>query len=555
MYIDATASARFASGFFNQNLYKWEPVLEEVPFAMALHRKEGAGREGDKNGGEEDSDNAGEAGAGKESSADSVGVMEVQVSVPEVLNLNVTEAMVSTAKKKGLALSQDQLMTTPLGMSHQPHIVRNRSGESLALTIKQQDGGEVRSNLGDGEDGVVDSQAFLRSQESLEGDLREGDSPRVGGHWGMVSAQLAEKRHSLSVAMRHRGYLYTCSSSTPIDVVGIHHIRMRRMNGRGTREAREGLFHEHTSDMGLEGPWTEEEGEPPTNLTLVGELSVGEDGSRTLTLRSQISVTNKDDNPMRLCLIRAPRRKMECTVLPGDTAYVPLHMLGPDLQVLTKPIAMSEAVRGSLDEECKTPRELSTNASGDGGMGGGLGLASNTEDWAPLFQSLAEVEAWANAKKSSAVDSKLQTLFVTGPAPQRAGPYSLVGRRGGLAADGGDIGIENMATMGWCIQADLSLGSSTGPISDNHHPPGTSPPAPGFQRSTRSQGSGVVVEGGSVHKTKGGTRGGAQQTAKGDPPEGMGKRGGASSAGSKVLYTPAFGGVLQPWYPLGSSTG
>lgn len=40
-YLDATASAAIAAGYFNQALFRWEPVVEEAPIAFALHRDEG----------------------------------------------------------------------------------------------------------------------------------------------------------------------------------------------------------------------------------------------------------------------------------------------------------------------------------------------------------------------------------------------------------------------------------------------------------------------------------------------------------------------------------
>lgn len=78
-----------------QALYRREPVLEEFPVAMALHRDEA-----DKN-----SDVSGDDD-GDEEEARKRGVLEAQLSLPEVVNVNVTHAMVSALRKKALALSE-----------------------------------------------------------------------------------------------------------------------------------------------------------------------------------------------------------------------------------------------------------------------------------------------------------------------------------------------------------------------------------------------------------------------------------------------------------------
>ena len=74
----------------------------------------------------------------------------------QVVNVNVTHAMVTAVRKKALALPQDRVTTG--ARSRQPFRMRNRCGEDLALTIRRSGGGkeEVRFTLVDGGDDTVD---------------------------------------------------------------------------------------------------------------------------------------------------------------------------------------------------------------------------------------------------------------------------------------------------------------------------------------------------------------------------------------------------------------
>lgn len=77
-------------------MYRREPVIEEVPLALAVHRDE-TSEEGDGKDQEEEEE---EEGRRKR------GVLEAQLSLPEVVNVNVTHAMVSAVRRKALALSE-----------------------------------------------------------------------------------------------------------------------------------------------------------------------------------------------------------------------------------------------------------------------------------------------------------------------------------------------------------------------------------------------------------------------------------------------------------------
>lgn len=96
-----------------QALYRREPVIEEVPLAVAVHRDEGAGDAAGKEGttgataaaGGGDG-GAGGGGGGQGGEKKKRGVMEAQLSLPEVVDVNVTHAMVSAVRRKALALSK-----------------------------------------------------------------------------------------------------------------------------------------------------------------------------------------------------------------------------------------------------------------------------------------------------------------------------------------------------------------------------------------------------------------------------------------------------------------
>lgn len=87
-----------------QGLYRHEPVVEDVPIALAVHRDE------------KETESVPEEGRmferGREGSGIGLeerkrgGVMEAQLSVPQVVNVNVTHAMVSAISRKASALSE-----------------------------------------------------------------------------------------------------------------------------------------------------------------------------------------------------------------------------------------------------------------------------------------------------------------------------------------------------------------------------------------------------------------------------------------------------------------
>ena len=66
-------------------------MIEELPVAIAVHRDE------------TDDDPVAEEGEERRSRR---GVLEAQLSLPEVLNVNVSHAMVSALRKKALAISE-----------------------------------------------------------------------------------------------------------------------------------------------------------------------------------------------------------------------------------------------------------------------------------------------------------------------------------------------------------------------------------------------------------------------------------------------------------------
>lgn len=170
-------------------------MLEELPLAIAVHRDEkevavpSSGKNGGQSGDDDDSggggfggDGDGGRGRGKR------GVMEAQLSLPEVVNVNVTHAMVSAIRKKAVALAQDSVTTGARSSSRQPFRVRNRCGEALALTVRRSgdtaEGGadgrggreEVRFTLEDGAEDTVDFGSFPAAAATMA-----AGSPTVSG--------------------------------------------------------------------------------------------------------------------------------------------------------------------------------------------------------------------------------------------------------------------------------------------------------------------------------------------------------------------------------------
>lgn len=79
-----------------------------MPLAIAVHRDEGgvdaAGNEGATR--TTAAEGGGGGGGGQGGEKKKRGVMEAQLSLPEVVDVNVTHAMVSAVRRKALALSK-----------------------------------------------------------------------------------------------------------------------------------------------------------------------------------------------------------------------------------------------------------------------------------------------------------------------------------------------------------------------------------------------------------------------------------------------------------------
>ncbi|CAM9649688.1 unnamed protein product [Ectocarpus fasciculatus] len=221
--------------------------------------------------------------------------------------------------------------------------MRNRCGEALALTIRRTGGittttaaaaaaaapkEELRFTLADGGEDTVDFGSLPAEQEPPAAAAAGGDFSQPGTParsrsrattassalsmlgtptrarsrnpaspsslqqgqapcWEPIaSSGMSERRqvHSLMVAMRHRGCLYVSSHACPVDTAGAHSMRMRRMDG-STPKART------TFDAGRGGGGGRDK-QPAAVLFLVAEVSVEDDGTRVLTVRTRVSIEN-----------------------------------------------------------------------------------------------------------------------------------------------------------------------------------------------------------------------------------------------------------------------
>lgn len=177
--------------------------MEEVPLAVAVHRDEikvAAPSSGKKVGqdSDDDEDSDDDGGGGGRRGRGKRGVMEAQLSLPEVVNVNVTHAMVSAVRKKAVALAQDSVTTGARSSSRQPFRVRNYCGEALALTVRRSgdaaEGGgsgsdstgsgskdEVRFTLEDGAEDTVDFGSFPAAAAAAAVVAAAGDGVSLPG--------------------------------------------------------------------------------------------------------------------------------------------------------------------------------------------------------------------------------------------------------------------------------------------------------------------------------------------------------------------------------------
>ncbi|CAM9862638.1 unnamed protein product [Ectocarpus sp. 12 AP-2014] len=432
-YLDATVSATVGAGYFNQAsrpaLYRREPVIEEVPLAVAVHRDEGGGDAAGKEGatGATAAEGGGDGGAGgggwgQGGEKKKRGVMEAQLSLPEVMDVNVTHAMVSAVRRKALALSKDRVTTG--ARIRQPFRMRNRCGEALALTVRRSGGmtttaaaakEELRFTLADGGEDTVDFGSLPAEQQPPAaggGDVSQPGTPARSRSrattaspsslqqvqapcWEPIaSSGMSERRHSLMVAMRHRGCLYVSSHGCPVDTAGAHSMRMRRMDGstpraRSTFEAGRG---------GGSGGGGGRDKSPAAVLFLVAEVSVDDDGTRVLTVRTRVSIENSCGVSVRLSLGRPGGARVERDLDAGATAHVPLSLLEPDLEIHARPTASAGA----------------------------------PSDWATLVKSLA------GAEKTAYAAPKVKSAPTSAGGGGRAG---VQGSGGGGGGDGGEYKV------------------------------------------------------------------------------------------------------------------
>ncbi|CAM9750766.1 unnamed protein product, partial [Ectocarpus sp. 8 AP-2014] len=311
--------------------------------------------------------------------------MEAQLSLPEVVDVNVTHAMVSAVRRKALALSKDRVTTG--ARIRQPFRMRNRCGEALALTIRRSGGmtttaaaakEELRFTLADGGEDTVDFGSLPAEPQppvARGGDVSQPGTPARSRSradtassalsmlgtptrarsrnpaspsslqqvqapcWEPIaSSGMSERRHSLMVAMRHRGCLYVSSHACPVDTAGAHSMRMRRKDG-STPKARTTF----EAGRGGGGGGGGRDKSPAAVLFLVAEVSVDDDGTRVLTVRTRVSIENSCGVSVRLSLGRPGGARVERDLDAGATAHVPLSLLEPDLEIHARPTASAGA--------------------------------------------------------------------------------------------------------------------------------------------------------------------------------------------------------------------
>ncbi|GLD91930.1 hypothetical protein PINS_up000463 [Pythium insidiosum] len=268
--------AKLSLNYFNNSIYRWEPLVE--PFKVEISAQRGL---------EENTK------------------MDLAIIVRSTINFNLTPAMAPLLSSD--ALKHADFVTTG-SKSTAPFWIVNKTGSDIKFSFRRGSGNVIQQIVPDNVKVAVDCRE--------QGDMRSFDSSSTDRFLLPADRQTLTVNHTISVWLNDSRWV----SINPVivDVVGHISVPLRETSVEDQDE----LF--------------EEEASPPV---LVAEISIQPDGSKLISLHSQVVLQNRTSVPLMVWAF-SPRDGglvKEWVVDREQICHIPLHLIHPHSKISVRP--------------------------------------------------------------------------------------------------------------------------------------------------------------------------------------------------------------------------
>ncbi|KAK1948559.1 putative vacuolar protein sorting-associated protein 13C [Phytophthora citrophthora] len=277
-----TMGATLLFNYFNNSIYRWEPLVEPFVVQMRIHR------------------------ALEENS-----LVEVFANLPNTVNFNMTPAMAPLLSSE--ALRQADFVTSG-SKSTAPFWVENKTGLKLKFSFRRGTGTVIQQVVPDNGKVSVDCRE--------QGDMLSFDSASADRFLRETDRQALTVNHTLSVWLN--GNKWVSANPVVVDMVGHVAVPLRESLAP-TTDADSDDFSGGDEDIS-----------PPT---LVAEISIQADGSKLISLHSQVVLQNRTSVPLMVWAF-SPRDGgciQEWIIDREQVCHIPLQLVHPQSKISIRP--------------------------------------------------------------------------------------------------------------------------------------------------------------------------------------------------------------------------
>jgi hypothetical protein len=343
-----TVGGTLSFNYFNNSIYRWEPLVEPFVVQMRVHR---ALRENSR--------------------------VEVFANLPNTVNFNLTPAMAPLLSTE--ALKQADFVTTG-SKSTAPFWVQNKTGMELKFSFRRGKGNVIQQAVPDNGKVSVDCRE--------KGDMRSFDSTSADRFIREADRNALTVNHTLSVWLN--GNKWVSVNPVVVDIVGHVSVPLREALS---------VAAPHSAADDLE-PSVEEDLTPPT---LVAEISIQADGSKLISLHSQVVLQNRTSVPLMVWVF-SPREGgcvREWMMDREQVCHVPLELIHPQSKISVRPspyvqYAPLATSLEDLGDEVRVVKSVNTKRFVRSGE-----CACNFETFATIEELKSAADALAKVSNSS----------------------------------------------------------------------------------------------------------------------------------------------------------
>ncbi|ETP41887.1 hypothetical protein F442_11135 [Phytophthora nicotianae P10297] len=280
-----TMGATLLFNYFNNSIYRWEPLVEPFVVQMRIHR------------------------ALEENS-----LVEVFANLPNTVNFNMTPAMAPLLSSE--ALRQADFVTSG-SKSTAPFWVENKTGLDLKFSFRRGSGTVIQQIVSDNGKVSVDCRE--------QGDMLTFDSASADRFLRETDRQALTVNHTLSVWLN--GNKWVSTNPVVVDMVGHVAVPLRESLAQAADADADANDFENGG---------EEDISPPT---LVAEISIQADGSKLISLHSQVVLQNRTSVPLMVWAF-SPREGgciQEWIIDREQICHIPLQLVHPQSKISIRP--------------------------------------------------------------------------------------------------------------------------------------------------------------------------------------------------------------------------